>query len=357
MPLVALPPDGIRTLLRCGMGLVGCYTLLRWVRATRRTVAQKTGAGADLKGARDAIDACCCALGRPGTLKSALGLAIKDPPLLRHERFGKNELLLGAEAVRKLASSRVLIMGCGGVGSWVVESLARAGVGCLVLVDPGLVKISNCSQQIPALASTIGRHKVDVLAARLRDINPDIYVLMHPFPADEHSAVDILTRFGRTPVDPATCACEASCPTLCSRRPLFDAVVDCADKCKDKIAMQLAALQAGVPCVVTSMGAATRLNPGDVRVADISKTSHCPMGKRVILSPTLSVTPLPPPPPPSAPPRPRLPPLDPLNASLLAIMSRVLLLGPSRASQSGGYHRSDLRVQCRETPEQIHDFE
>ena len=162
--LVAPPPDGMRSLLRYGAGLVACYGLLRWVGATvpRRGVIQTNSEGVDqdLPAAHGTIDTCCCGLGRPGNVGGApggtSGLAIKDPPLLRHERFGKNELLLGAAAVRKLACARVLVMGCGGVGSWVVESLARAGVGCLVLVDPGRVKLSKCSQQIPALDSTQG---------------------------------------------------------------------------------------------------------------------------------------------------------------------------------------------------------
>ena len=97
------------------------------------------------------------------------------------------------------------------------------------------MKLSNCSQQIPALSSTIGRHKVEVLAARLRDINPACTVEPYPHPANATTAADILRKFGRDSTSAHQCACREGCPTHCSQRPVLDAVLDCADSIADKV--------------------------------------------------------------------------------------------------------------------------
>lgn len=104
-------------------------------------------------------------------------LLSRPPAELRSQRFGKNELLLGLAHVTALSKTRVLLVGLGGVGSWAAEALARAGIQHLCLVDCGKVKLSNCSQQLCALDSTIGRYKAEVTAARLRDIHPGAPIL------------------------------------------------------------------------------------------------------------------------------------------------------------------------------------
>lgn len=161
--------------------------------------------------------------------------------------------MLGQEAMKRLRASRVVVFGVGGVGGHVAEVLARSGVGKIALVDPDRVNLSNLNRQIVALHSTVGRLKVDVMAERIRDINPDCEVQTHalfylPETADE---IDLAQ---------------------------FDYVVDCIDTVKAKMEIIRRCHRLQVP-VISSMGAANKLNPTAFRVCDISKTSVDPLAK------------------------------------------------------------------------------
>lgn len=161
--------------------------------------------------------------------------------------------MLGQEAMKRLRASRVVVFGVGGVGGHVAEVLARSGVGKIALVDPDRVNLSNLNRQIVALHSTVGRLKVDVMAERIRDINPDCEVQTHalfylPETADE---IDLAQ---------------------------FDYVVDCIDTVKAKMEIIRRCHRQQIP-VISSMGAANKLNPTAFLVCDISKTSVDPLAK------------------------------------------------------------------------------
>lgn len=169
------------------------------------------------------------------------------------EEFSRTALLLGEDGVSCLSSSRVAIFGVGGVGGYVAEALARAGVGTLDLIDKDDVSVSNINRQIIALHSTIGQYKVDVAAARIKDINPDAVVNVY-----------------RTFYLPET-ASEFDFSA-------YDYVVDAIDTVTGKIQLVLQAQAAGTP-IISSMGAGNKLDPTRFEVADIYKTSVCPLAK------------------------------------------------------------------------------
>ena len=153
--------------------------------------------------------------------------------------LSRSAALLGAEAMTRLASARVLVVGVGGVGSWCAEALVRTGVGHLTLVDDDKVAPSNVNRQCPATARTLGRPKVEVMRERLLEIDPD---------------GDVAAVCGRYP---------AATPSL--RLEDFNLVVDAIDSVDCKAALILAATAAGVP-ILSSMGAARRLDPTKVVV-------------------------------------------------------------------------------------------
>lgn len=168
-------------------------------------------------------------------------------------RFSRTELLLGKEAMERLAASRVAVFGIGGVGGYVAEALARSGVGALELIDNDTVAETNLNRQIIALHSTIGKYKVDVMKERLLDINPQLEVEAHrlfylPETADRFD-------FSR-----------------------YDYVVDAIDTVTGKIEIIVRAKAAGVP-VISSMGAGNKLHPEAFLIEDIAKTSVCPLAK------------------------------------------------------------------------------
>lgn len=169
------------------------------------------------------------------------------------EELSRTALLLGEDGVSCLSSSRVAIFGVGGVGGYVAEALARAGVGTLDLIDKDDVSVSNINRQIIALHSTIGQYKVDVAAARIKDINPDAVVNVY-----------------RTFYLPET-AGEFDFSA-------YDYVVDAIDTVTGKIQLVLQAQAAGTP-IISSMGAGNKLDPTKFEVADIYKTSVCPLAK------------------------------------------------------------------------------
>lgn len=160
--------------------------------------------------------------------------------------------LLGDEGFGRLSRAHVLVVGLGGVGAYVAEMIVRAGVGRLTIVDADSVQPSNLNRQLVALHSTLGRPKADVLAERLRDINPQIE----------------LTVVERYIKDEAT-------NELLDAGP-YDYVVDAIDTLSPKVNLILGALERGIP-LVSSMGAGAKLDPTQIEVKDISKTHHCPL--------------------------------------------------------------------------------
>ena len=161
--------------------------------------------------------------------------------------MSRTELLLGRERLGCLLRSHVLVVGVGGVGAYAAELLCRAGVGALTVVDGDCVDVTNKNRQLPALDSAVGRPKVEVLAARFRDINPDMRL----------RAVCGFIR-------------EDDVESLLASGP-FDYVVDAIDTIAPKVALLAACVRHGVP-VVSSMGAGGKMDPSQVRVADISRT-------------------------------------------------------------------------------------
>ena len=168
-------------------------------------------------------------------------------------QFSRTALLLGKEGVAKLKNARVAVFGVGGVGGYVVEALARSGVGALDLIDKDTVSLSNINRQIIALHSTVGRLKTEVAAERAKDINPNICVRVHnlfylPETAEQFDFSE------------------------------YDYVVDAIDTVSGKIALIEQAKRANVP-VISSMGAGNKLNATAFEVADITKTSVCPLAR------------------------------------------------------------------------------
>ncbi len=161
-------------------------------------------------------------------------------------QFERTEILVGGEGVARLAACHIFLAGLGGVGSWCAEALARAGVGRLTLVDMDTVAVSNINRQLPALISTVGRAKAEVMAERIRDINPDC-------------RLTVLTDFLTPDNIPGLLPDDA------------DFVIDCIDSLNCKVALIVAAYRRGQP-VAASMGAGNKLDVTRVKIADISKT-------------------------------------------------------------------------------------
>ena len=167
--------------------------------------------------------------------------------------FSRTAVLLGEDGIEKLKKARVAVFGVGGVGGYVVEALARSGIGALDLIDKDTVSISNLNRQIIALHSTVGRYKTEVAEERVKDINPDCVVRSHnifylPETADSFD-------FSQ-----------------------YDYIVDAIDTVSGKIALVERAKRANVP-VISSMGAGNKLDATAFEVTDISKTSVCPLAR------------------------------------------------------------------------------
>ena len=169
------------------------------------------------------------------------------------QAFSRTELLLGPAAMERLAAARVAVFGLGGVGGYVVEALARGGVGALDLIDHDTVSLTNLNRQIFATRSTVGRYKVDVARERVLDINPEAVV--HTWPCFYMPETADQFDFTR-----------------------YDYVVDAIDTVTGKIALVLHAQRDNVP-VISSMGAGNKLDASQFEVADIYKTSVCPLAK------------------------------------------------------------------------------
>ena len=169
------------------------------------------------------------------------------------DQFSRTRMLLDSEGVEHLRKSRVAVFGVGGVGGYVAEALARSGVGALTLVDNDTVSLTNLNRQMVALHSTLGRSKVEVMAARLRDINPEAEIIGHEmFYLPENADTVDLTA--------------------------FDYVVDAVDTVAAKLELITRCTAAGVP-ILCAMGAGNKLDPTQLQITDIGKTSVCPLAK------------------------------------------------------------------------------
>ena len=169
------------------------------------------------------------------------------------EQFARTELIIGEDGTEKLRNSSVLLFGVGGVGSYVAEALARAGVGTLTLVDNDIVDVTNINRQIQALHSSIGRPKAQVMAERIRDINPDCNVTAVEcfFMPDTSEQFDFSE---------------------------YDYVVDAIDTVTGKLAVIEKAYRQNVP-IISSMGTGNKLDSSAFRIERIEKTRVCPLAK------------------------------------------------------------------------------
>ncbi|MCR4717702.1 MAG: tRNA threonylcarbamoyladenosine dehydratase [Lachnospiraceae bacterium] len=169
------------------------------------------------------------------------------------EEFVRTALIYGSDAIDKLKSSRVAVFGIGGVGGYVVEALARSGVGTLDIIDNDKVSITNINRQIIATHSSIGRYKVDVAKERLLDINPDMTVNAYKtfFLPENEDEFDF---------------------------SLYDYVVDAIDTVAGKLSLVEKADKTNTP-IISSMGAGNKTNPTLFSVADINKTTICPLAR------------------------------------------------------------------------------
>jgi len=168
----------------------------------------------------------------------------------------RSELLIKQEGLEKLKNASVLVVGLGGVGSFAAEFLARAGVGNMTIVDGDIVDITNINRQLPALHSTVGKDKVEIVAERILDINPEInLVKMNEFLSPERMD-EILEN------------------------TKFDYVLDCIDSVSPKLALIKACRRRKIK-IVSSMGAGGKTDPSKVLVRDLSKTNNCYLAKQI----------------------------------------------------------------------------
>ncbi len=167
-------------------------------------------------------------------------------------RFSRTELLIGKESIEKLNKSKVAVFGIGGVGSYVVEGLARAGVGSFILVDKDEVDITNINRQIIATTKTVGRPKVEVAKKRILEINPEAKVEIYQefFMPETKGILD----------------------------ESIDYIVDAVDTVTAKIELIVRANKLNIP-IISSMGTGNKLDPTQFEVTDIYKTSVCPLAK------------------------------------------------------------------------------
>ena len=172
-----------------------------------------------------------------------------------HEQFLRNEMLWGTAGQERLARSHVILFGLGGVGSYVAECLARSGVGELTLVDSDCVSVSNINRQLEALHSTVGLPKAAAVASRILDINPAIK--LHPF----HTTYNAEHR-------------DLFFPEGCH----YDYIVDAIDLVTCKLDLAETALRLQIPLIM-ALGTGNKLDPAQLRVADISDTFGCPLAR------------------------------------------------------------------------------
>ena len=169
-------------------------------------------------------------------------------------QFERTEILIDAEGVKRLAGKHVFVAGLGGVGSYCTEALARAGIGRLTLLDHDVVALSNINRQLPALLSTVGNPKAELMSSRIADINPDCQVTILKVFLTTENVNDIV--------------------------PDCDYVIDCIDSLACKEALVAESYKRGLK-VASSMGAGNRLDPSRIKIADIGKTDMCPLARQM----------------------------------------------------------------------------
>jgi tRNA A37 threonylcarbamoyladenosine dehydratase len=184
----------------------------------------------------------------------------------------RTEILIGAEGLARLRAARVLVAGLGGVGGHVAEALGRAGVGHLTLLDHDVVSPSNLNRQLLALHSTLGRPKVEVMAERLRDLDPTLELILigeflHP------EATEALITASPIIPNPSPSRGEG-------RRLLYDFVADCIDSIACKAALVAACHRHGIP-VISALGAGNCLDVSRVRAAQLNQTQMCPLAREL----------------------------------------------------------------------------
>ena len=167
------------------------------------------------------------------------------------EWMQRTELLLGSDRIERLRNARVLVVGLGGVGAYAAEAIARAGVGTMTIADADAVSESNINRQLPALHSTVGEPKAEVMARRLLDINPGL-------------RLTVVRRYIR----------DEETETLLDEG--FDYAVDAIDTLSPKAGLIRSCLERDIP-VVSSMGAGAKTDPTRVRIEDIARSHHCPL--------------------------------------------------------------------------------
>lgn len=170
-----------------------------------------------------------------------------------NQRFLRQSLIIGEEATKALATKKVALFGVGGVGSYAAEALARCGIGTVELIDSDTVSESNINRQLCALESTVGQDKVEVVASRMRDINPDIKVITRK----EFVLPENADRFDFSS---------------------YDFVIDAIDTVSAKVEIAVRCTELDIP-VVSCMGTGNKLDPTALRVSDLSKTSGCPLAR------------------------------------------------------------------------------
>lgn len=168
----------------------------------------------------------------------------------------RTEILLGEEALVRLHDAHILIVGLGGVGGWAAESLARAGIGEMTLVDADVVSPSNINRQLVATQQTIGRPKTEVLAERLETINPEIKLHLRQIFIKDELVRELLDE------------------------QKYDYVLDAIDSLSPKVYLISEAIARGYK-VISSMGAGAKYDPGKIQVADISKSYNCTLARQV----------------------------------------------------------------------------
>ena len=190
---------------------------------------------------------------RPATDASAPDAAPAETPYRTHRRFDRAARLFSEGGLHRLMHARVLVVGCGGVGSFAAEALARSGVGRLVLIDFDKVCITNTNRQLHAMKGTIGKRKVDVMAERLRLVHPTATIEAAPLFYNAENSETLLAGE-------------------------IDYVVDCIDNLTAKAHLVATARARGLR-VVSSMGAAARLDPTQIRTGDLSETRRDPFAR------------------------------------------------------------------------------
>lgn len=173
--------------------------------------------------------------------------------MLDKSQFERSEMIFGKDKTALLHNSKVLVVGLGGVGGYVVESLVRSGIGSIGLVDNDVISLSNLNRQIIATHSTIGLLKTDAFEKRIIDINPDALVTKYPmfFDPTNSSMIDFDS---------------------------YDYVVDAIDSTKSKIELIRICIDKGIP-IISSMGTGNKTDPSKLQISDISKTHTCPLAR------------------------------------------------------------------------------